>query len=475
MRERHLVRRRRGFWLLPLLAAVAIGLGIGGPPLYRIALAGAGFKARILCSGLFVSKREEGAILAEDLGGERYRLLRFFGHAVDREPPRVRVSLLGLAEQTAIFRQGLGCTLVLGTREAALRDEARGLTTAVAPSAGLPWPDGKRVVLASLGPGADAAKLAAAVEAAFAEPDPDHLRRTRALVVVHGGRIVAERYAPGFAADMPLIGWSMTKTATNALTGVLAARGALSLDDTALRPEWRGQGDPRRAISLDHLLRMSSGLAFSEDYDSVLSDVTQMLFVQGDKAHFAAAKPLKHPPGTRWQYSSGTSVILAGILRQEFSDQGAYFRFAHEALFAPLGMSSAVFEADAAGAFVGSSLLYASARDWARLGLLFLRDGMWKGVRLLPEGWVAYSLTPAPHASQGQYGAHVWLKLPGPGGGEPPMPEDAYYMLGHDGQIVAVVPSRDLVIVRLGLTRDPSAWSHAAALAPIVAAFPAKP
>lgn len=470
MRARRLGLRRWG--LLLLVAVTAVGIGVGFRPLYRIALAGAGFKAHVLCSEVFISKRDVGAVLDEDLGGERYRLLRFFGYSIERDPPRVTVSLLGLAPQTAIFRDGLGCTLVLGTTEAALREEARGLFDAAAsPAEDALWPGGERVDLDALPAGVDAERLAAAIEDAFAEPDPNAPRRTRALVVVQGGRIVAERYAPGFTADMPLTGWSMTKTATNALAGILVGRGALAVSDTKLRPEWRGEGDPRGAISLDDLMRMSSGLAFAEAYSSALSDVTQMLFAIGDKAHFAADKPLTYPPGTDWSYSSGTSVIIAGILRQSFPDSRAYLRFPRQALFAPLGMSSAVLMPDASGTFVGSSFLYATARDWARLGLLFLRDGVWEGRRILPEGWIAYSLKPTADAPHDQYGAQIWLKLP-QGLGEPPMPEDAYYMLGHDQQVVAVVPSRDLVIVRLGLTRNPAAWDHAHELAPIVAAFP---
>jgi CubicO group peptidase (beta-lactamase class C family) len=198
-----------------------------------------------------------------------------------------------------------------------------------------------------------------------------------------------------------------------------------------------------------------------------------MLFVRGDKAGFAAAKPLEHTPGTHWHYSGGTSNILAKILRQRFVDEREYLRFPRERLFEPLGMRSAVLEPDETGNFVGSSFMYASARDWARLGLLFLRDGAWGGRQLLPEGWVAYSLTPTQAAPEAQYGAHVWLKLPdSPQLGEPPLPEDAYYMLGYDEQVVTVVPSRDLVIVRLGLTRETGAWDTARDLGPIVQAFP---
>ncbi|MGH7185560.1 MAG: serine hydrolase domain-containing protein, partial [Pseudomonadota bacterium] len=271
------------------------------------------------------------------------------------------------------------------------------------------------------------------------------------------------------------ISQSMAKSVLNALAGILVRDGKLSLYSPAPVREWADAKDPRHAITLDNLLRMSSGLAFDESYDDPLADVTQMLFVAGDKARFAAAKPLVHPPGTNWHYSSGTSVIIARILRASFAAERDYLRYPSERLFAPLGMRSAVIEPDAAGTFVASSLIYASARDFARLGLLFLQDGIWQGQRLLPEGWVAYGLTPTKDAPDGSYGAHIWLRLPESAGlGVPPMPEDAYYFLGHEEQIVAIVPSRDLVIVRLGLTRKGGAWDHARDLAPIVAAFAPK-
>jgi len=466
---------RRKAWLWLGAAIVVAGTAVAAPKLYRTALVGSGFTAQILCSAVFVSHRDEQAVLAEDLQGPGYELLRHFRHEVERGGKRVTASLYGLASQTAIFRDGLGCTLIDGKSEAALRAEATDLFPAPPPPDREPlWPEGERVDLDALAQGVDRPALKAALEAAFAEPDPAHPRRTRGLVVVHQGRIVAERYAPGFDAAMPLIGWSMTKGALNALIGLRVKDGELAVADKALLPEWRGEGDPRRDISLDDLLRMSSGLAFDETYADPLSDVTQMLFVEGDKAKLAAAKELLHRPGTHWHYSSGTSVIIARVLRETFAAEDAYLRYPRERLFAPLGMTSAVLEPDAAGTFVGSSLMYASARDWARLGLLFLQDGVWWGQRLFPDDWVVYSRGPTRTVPDGSYGAHIWLKLPQSDAlGVPPMPEDAYYFLGHDQQIVAIVPSRDLVIVRLGLTQRGGVWDHAKDLAPLVQAFPA--
>jgi CubicO group peptidase (beta-lactamase class C family) len=467
--------RKAGFWLLTALV-IAVGV-LGAPSLYRTAVLGSGVLAQLLCSSTFVSRRDPQAVVAEELSGPGYELLSFFQWSIDREGKRVSASLFGLGRRSALFRDGLGCTLVIGIPEDELKAQARGLFSASPPSnPDALWPDGERIDFDAKADGVDAAKLETAVKAVFAEPDPAHPRRTRALVVVHDGRIIAERYAPGFDTAMPLLGWSMTKMAMNALTGILVQDGTVKLGNKALLPQWRGDDDPRRNITLDQLLRMTSGLSFDEDYANHSSDIIQMLFVQGDEAGFAASKLLANLPGTHWHYSGGNSNIIALVLRQHILKEKNYLRLPQQHLFEPLGMRSAVLEPDSAGTFVGSSFMYASARDWARLGLLFLRDGIWDGRRLLPEGWVAYTRTPTQVAPDGRYGAHVWLKIPGsPQLGEPPMPEDAYYMLGYDQQIVAIVPSRDLVIVRLGLTRDAKAWDHAKELAPIVSAFAHRP
>jgi hypothetical protein len=457
-----------------MFAAIAIAAIVAaGLYAYRVALVGSGFNAEILCGGVFVSGRDAEDVKAKDLSGPGYELLRFFQQTIERDKRRVTASLHGFAAQTAIYREGLGCTLIGRRSEERLREEARGLGVVTSADPEALWPQGERTDLDAPAEGVDRPALDAAVASAFAEPDPARPRNTRAIVVVHRGAIVAERYAPGFDAAMPLIGWSMTKGALNALVGLRVKDGKIAMTDRALVPEWRGEGDERRDISLDQLLRMSSGLAFDESYDDPLADVTVMLFARGDMAKFAADKPLVHQPGTDWSYSSGTSAIVAGALRATFANEQDYLRYPRERLFDPLGMRSAVIAPDVSGTLVGSSLLYASARDFARLGLLYLQDGVWQGERLLPEGWVDYTLTPTKDAPDATYGAHMWLKLPqSEGNGEPPMPEDAYYFLGHDEQIIAIVPSRDLVIVRLGLTARGGAWDHAKDLSPIVNAFP---
>jgi CubicO group peptidase (beta-lactamase class C family) len=470
----------RKFWAMLAVVLLVTAGAIVLPRVYRVALLASGYMAQTLCSGVFVSGRAFDDVMAQDLSGPGFGLAGLFQPAADNKAEAVTVSAHGIATQTSLHRDGLGCTLIHGAKAETLRAQGAGLFPPGAPAKSDPdngglWPEGEQVSAWSPPDGVDGDALAAAIEDIFAGPDPAHPRGTRALVVVHEGRIVAERYAPGFDASMPLIGWSMAKAATNALVGMRVKDGAINLGDNALLPEWRAPDDPRRAITLNELMRMTSGLAFQEDYGSDLSDVAQMLFVQGDAAGFAASMPLVHPPGTTWSYSSGTTNIIAGVLRETFASERDYLVFPHARLFEPLGMASAVLAPDAAGTFIGSSFLYASARDWARLGLFFLRDGVWVGNRLLPTGWLTYSLTPTTLSPEDEYGAQMWLKLPlSPGLGEPPMPADGYYMLGYQGQAVAILPSRDLVVVRLGLTPEGGDWDTARNLAPLVYAFPAK-
>jgi CubicO group peptidase (beta-lactamase class C family) len=280
-------------------------------------------------------------------------------------------------------------------------------------------------------------------------------------VVVRDGRIIGERYAPGFHDHMPLPGWSMTKAVVGTLAGILVADGSLALNDRELLPEWK-RPDPRADITVEDLLRMRSGLRFVENYSNPGSDVVRMLFEQKDAAAFAARLPLKHTPGTVWSYSSGTTNILCRIIRDRVGDAD-YLEWPRRVLFEPIGMSSAVMEPDAAGTFVGSSFMLATARDWARLGQLYLDGGMWQGRRVISENWIRFAMTPTPQAVN--YGAHWYLRLNPELGGDTDeaarIPGDAFHALGHEGQTLTVVPSRSLVIVRLGLSIYPDAWNHA--------------
>ncbi len=446
--------------LLILGIAVVLSSVSFGVYLWKAALVFSGYKAKNLCSAIFVSGRAPANVLAEDLSpvGVLYPL-RFVDAEIDYTGRTVTASIKGFAERKAIFRDGLGCTLVIGD----FKDQAgsEGITLPCKDNHreenGI-WPDGEMVDTEHLPPAVERKKLDYAMEWAFQEPDSRHPRRTRALVVVYDGQIVAERYAPGFTAKMPLPGWSMTKSVFAALAGILIDKGKLSLESKDLLPIWRTGQDRRRTITLDELLHMSSGLAFQENYSSPLSDVAVMLFGTRDAALFAADKPLVSDPGVKWQYSSGTTNIISRVMRNTFGKaQTDYLQFPRRALFDRIGMQSAVVEPDASGTLTGCSFMYATARDWARFGLLCLRDGMWGTNQVLPKGWMQYCTTPAPASDGERYGAHFWLCVPSDfRRGQKPdvhIPGDAYHAVGYDGQFVSIIPSRKLVVVRLGLTR----------------------
>jgi CubicO group peptidase (beta-lactamase class C family) len=253
-----------------------------------------------------------------------------------------------------------------------------------------------------------------------------------------------------------MISWSMAKSVLAALVGIAVSEDKLSLHEPAPVPEWSAPEDPRHAITLDELLRMSSGLRFDETYGAV-NDVSRMLFTEPDTGAYAARCPLAAAPDTAWSYSSGTSNIVARVLRAAVGGNVADFvRYSRERLFDPVRMTSAFFEHDASGTPVGSSFVFMNARDWARFGELHRNDGVIDGRRVLPAEWVRYVTTPTPHAPEGQYGAHWWLNAgdrADPGSRPwPSLPRDAYAARGYSGQWVLVIPSAELVIVRLGIS-----------------------
>jgi CubicO group peptidase (beta-lactamase class C family) len=435
---------------------------------------GSGYQAKALASGVFVSGREAERVLRDDLSDGPMVLV---SGRVDPEDRSATARALGVVRSRAICREGLGCTLVDGLTEEEIRSQPLPPPPASREDpAEIPWPAGDALRDGPPPAHIDAAMLDAALDEVFSEPADSGRRETRAVVVVHRGGIVAERYAEGFDARTALPGWSMTKSAMGALIGIRVGQGTLDLHAPAPVPEWRGATDPRAAITLDQLLRQSSGLEFGEATDEYSADLATMLFDRGDAAAYAAAKPLEHPPDTHWHYSSGTSNIVSRILRDSFDgDQAAYFGFPRLALFEPLGMRSAVIEPDASGSFVASSFMFATARDWARFGLLFLHDGVWLGERILPRGWVEYSTTPTPAAPQGRYGAHWWLNAGEPEDPSdrpwPDLPTDSFAARGFEGQEVVVVPSRNLVLVRLGQSRPESTYDSNDFAAAVLAAI----
>ncbi len=325
---------------------------------------------------------------------------------------------------------------------------------------GVPWPAGDWPE-GELPPGVDLAPL---LQQAF--DDEGHLATTFAVLVVHRGKVVAERYHGALehfdrqptpvTAGTPLLSWSMAKSMLHAVVGLLVGDGRLDLDAPAAVPEWSAPDDPRHAITLRRLLAMRDGLDFVEDYvDDRVSDVIRMLFGEGrtDMAHFAADRPLAAEPGSRFNYSSGTSNIISGVVARTVGPGEDYARFLHGRLFGPVGMTSADPEFDEAGTWVASSSVRATTRDYARFGLLYLRDGMWDGVRILPPDWVddARTWVSVDPDDASPYGAHWW--------GVADDTLGTFRAAGYEGQSITICPTLDLIVVRLGKTpleREPN-------------------
>src|SRR4051794_10120966 len=416
-----------------------------------------GYKAKVLCTAIFASGRDLDPETADEIRADSYWLLRPFRAEVDPAGGTVTASFFGTRAHTARYRPGFGATLLYSPPP-----HDRPLAANAAHR--------ERTVRAPDRPGrtkvgrADApTEVQRIVDRAFEEPNPRRLRRTHAVLVLHDGDVVAERYSRGVGADTPLPGWSMAKSVLSALVGILVADGRLTLDQRELLPQWRVP-DPRAGICLEDLLRMRSGLRFSEAYGNPWSDVLHMLFNCPDAATYAASRPLDAVPGRVWAYASGTSNILSAIVRRTVGDAD-YPEWPRRALFEPLGMPSAILEPDEAGTFICSSYMLATARDWARYGQLWLDGGRTQGTALLPPDWIVFSTTPTAESPDACYGAHWWLKLkPEIGGNHPSaasIAADAFFAVGHEGQTLTIIPSRRLVVVRLGASIYIDAWNQA--------------
>jgi CubicO group peptidase (beta-lactamase class C family) len=426
--------------LVVAVIVIAVGWLFLRPP--EILRVGDGYAAKIVCSNVFVAGREASAVLSQDVQAPGNPLLRLIRVDVDREQKRVTARMLGLfAANYAAYREGFGCASVPdGDFAAAQKAVGDGVAPKSLENRGS-WPEG-----ADAGPFTNAGITALLARQDLTGPN------MRAVVVVHKGRIVAEVYGDGFGPEIPLIGWSMTKTVNAALVGRLMLEGKIAVEDAGLLPQWRD--DARSRITLGHLLGMESGLSFNENYGTV-ADVTRMLYLDADETALPASRTLVADPGKKFNYSSGTSVLISRIWMDRIGNAPQALAYPRTALFDPLGMSSAVLEADGRGTFAGSSYLYATARDWVRFGQFLLQDGVWEGKRLLPESFMQMMRSPTV-ASGGAYSrGQVWLQQPG--NSDAGIPDDALWLEGHDGQSMAIVPSADVVVLRLGLT--PS-WLH---------------
>ncbi len=373
--------------------------------------------------------------------------------SIEPREREARATFMGWIERRARARPGLGVTRF--SADAPLVPAS--IPDLVSPLADLePWPRGESEELAPLSAEVRAA-LESALDHAFVDPASGASRGTHAVAVVQDGRLVAERYRLGYDRRTPILGWSMTKSVIATLFARLLVLGKVgNVEERALVPEWSAAGDPRGAITYDQLLRMTSGLEFFSNYLLPWSDSLRMLFASHDAAAFAAGKELAHPPGTVWSYSDGTTNVLARCVRLLAADDAESQQlFPQRELFALLSMSTAELSVDAAGNWVGSSLMQASARDWARLGWLYANDGEFEGRRILPAGWVDYVASPTLLSPEHCYGAHFWRYDAESGKKQsgkpfPPNLGGVLYASGHDGQYVWIDRAHRIVVVRLG-------------------------
>ncbi len=431
--------------------------------IWRIAPEANGYTAKYLCSITFNSG------LDPQYGFEHYiKPMHFLFSAVvpeiDTSRKEVTARFFGfIRPRTAVWREGCGCTLLVNSSAEELHrrhDIPHRIDGSIDTLNSL-WPSGKRVSRDSLPETINWSTIDRILDDAMHEPtnDPAKQNNTLALVVAWKGQIIGERYAEGVDENSSILGWSVAKSITGSLTGVMVQNHGLDITQPVGLQEWTG--DERKDITINDLLRMESGLDFAEDYKP-LADATKMLYESADMGKFAAAHKSATKPGQQWAYSSGTSNVLADVLYTRIGGTpAALHHLAYDEFFNKLGITTAVFEHDESDAFVGSSYLFMSARDWLRVCKLYMDDGMWNGERILPPGWVKYALTPAPHATNACFGAHVWLNAaPDPSDRKmPKLPIDAFMFRGFQGQWVVGIPSLDIMLVRLGVTNSEEGWS----------------
>lgn len=399
-----------------------------------------GYSAKRVCSCKFIADRTLEQIESEDLATNP--LLGLATNTINLEARSATSAVFGLQSKTAEYRGKLGCVLVQGKDDYEVKMPT--LSSSAIHADSLLFPYGTKVQPTKTSD-ADHSIIRDAADQMF---DPNGMiadLKTLGLLVLHKDTLIYERYADGYDAGTELLGWSMTKSIMNSWVGMMVKDGRLQLESDNLFAEWKNDG--RSKITLNDLMQMSSGLEWNEHYGSV-SPATEMLYNSESNGHIAMMQPLEYTPGDVWEYSSGTSNIISLYLRNQYRDHDDYLRYIHERLFIPLGMESTVLETDESGTYIGSSYTYATTRDWARFGTLYLRDGTWNGDRLLPKDWIAYTREVAP-ASGGVYGAQFWTNADG--AELPDAPHDMYSCNGFEGQRVFIIPSHDLVIVRMGL------------------------
>lgn len=400
-----------------------------------------GFSAKSIASGHFLDNRSKELIEKTD---NDIDLINLATNTIDEAGKFATSNVYGLKERKAIYREGLGATLINDDFDVSkpylLPKRAKSKT--------LPFPYGNIDPKDTIFSNIDYNQLQKTIDNAF-DKSGGKLKRTRAVVVLYKNKLIAEKYDTGFTKDNRILGWSMTKSITSSAFGVLAKQEKIDIYKPAPVAEW--QNDERKNITINDLLHMNSGLEWEENY-STICDATKMLFQAEDMGKVQLDKPAQFKPNTHWNYSSGTTNLLSLILKRHFKTQQEYLDFWYSAVIDKIGMSSMIVEQDMTGTFVGSSYGWATARDWSKFGLLYLNKGNWNGEQILDESWVKYTATPT-NTSEGKYGAQFWLNA---GGKFPDAPRDMFYCSGYQGQMVAIIPSKDMVIVRMGLKEDPA-------------------
>ncbi len=407
-----------------------------------------GYFAKNLASGVYLQNRNAETVVQEDLGEFPFTLCNYTVNQADQS---VTASLWGFAKKKAIYRDGLGCTLINDLTEEEIRKQVfnKAMIKRMNPDS-IAWPMGDKIV-DSIPSEVNQQVLNQAIANVMQSSYNNKLSHTRAVVVLYDGHLIAEQYAKGFDKNTVMTGWSVAKSLTAAMIAVLVKEGKLTLDASAPVPEWKNT--EKEKITLRHLLQQTTGLAFIEDYTTP-SEVTNMLFKKGDMAAFTSNLPLKNKPGTVFNYSSGNTNILSRIIRHTVGEEN-YADFPFRSFFHQLNMYSVVLEPDASGTYVGSSYSYATARDFARFGLLYYQNGVWNGQQLLPADWVKESIQPAAADEQKHYGFQFWLngfsKDDVTKRWYPDVPADMFFADGYGGQDIYIIPSKKLVVVRLGL------------------------
>jgi len=396
-----------------------------------------GHSAKSVASNMFVGERSQESIEESD---NNFSPISLAANTVNTEKKSVISDVFGMNSRTAIFRKGLGAVVINDDYN---ENEPYSVPNREITVKQLPFPYGDLPQKDTVFSNIDYKKLEGVVEAYFNENTPEDL--TRSLLIIYKNQIIAEKYVEGITKNTKLLGWSMGKSLMSAVCGVMDFQGMINLEDPAPIQEWKN--DERSKITINNLLQMNSGLEWEEDYTKI-SDVTKMLYAETDMTKSQILKPLVGNPNETWNYSSGTSNLLSGIIRGKFKTHQEYLDFWYSDLFDKIGMSSMVFETDLAGNYVASSYGWATTRDWAKFGLLYYNNGNWNGEQIMSENWVKYTAEPT-NSSEGVYGAQFWLNA---GGHMPDVPKDMYFADGFQGQRVIIIPSKDLVVVRLGVT-----------------------